>query len=88
MVILSAALPDSFLLIFDPLMGDSSQLDRVVKKLSLPRSVVNIRIKLNQSNPCILVPEYKYLIAGVRRDIFVWDWNKAQLLRFYLLFPT
>ena len=43
MVILSAALPDAFLLIFDPLMGDHNQLDRVVKKLSLPRSVVNIR---------------------------------------------
>ena len=22
------------------------------------------------------------MVAGVRRDIFVWDWNKAQLLRF------
>ena len=78
---LSAALPDGFLLIFDPLMGDHKQLDRQIKRLNLPRSVVNIRIKLNLSNSCILIPGNQYLVAGVRRDIFVWNWNKEQLLR-------
>ena len=80
-LVLTAALPDGFLIIFDPLMGDYRQMDRFVKKLRLPRSVVNIRIKLNQSNPCILIPRKNYMIAGVRRDIFVWDWNKDYLLR-------
>ena len=55
-----------------------------VKKLKLPRSVVNIRIKLNQSNPCIMVPSVGYLIAGVRRDVFVWNWDKEQLLRSFM----
>ena len=63
-------------------MGDHTQLDRSVKRLNLPRSVVNIRIRLNQSNPGILVEEPKVFIAGVRRDIFVWDWEKERLLRY------
>ena len=67
---------------FEPLMGDHTQLDRSVKRLNLPRSVVNIRIRLNQSNPGILVEEPKVFIAGVRRDIFVWDWEKERLLRY------
>ena len=66
---------------FEPLMGDHTQLDRSVKRLNLPRSVVNIRIRLNQSNPGILVEEPKVFIAGVRRDIFVWDWENERLLR-------
>ena len=66
---------------FEPLMGDHTQLDRSVKRLNLPRSVVNIRIRLNQSNPGILVEEPKVFIAGVRRDIFVWDWQNERLLR-------
>ena len=81
---LSAAIPDGFILFFKPLIGDYKQLDRQVKKLKLPRSVVNIRIKLNQSNPCIMVPSMGYLIAGVRRDVFVWNWDKEQLLRSFM----
>ena len=77
----SAAIPDGFQLFFEPLIGDHTQLDRSVKRLNLPRSVVNIRIRLNQSNPGILVEEPKVFIAGVRRDIFVWDWENERLLR-------
>ena len=78
---LTAAIPDGFILFFKPLIGDHMTLKSQIKKLKLPRSVVNIRIKLNQSNPCIMVPKVNYLIAGVRRDVFVWDWTKEQLIR-------
>lgn len=51
--------------------------------MSLPRSVVNIRLKLNKPNPSIGIFEEdtKLFIAGVRRDIFVWNWEKEELLR-------
>lgn len=80
---LSAAVSEGFHLIFQPLSGDYNQLGRQIKRLSLPRSVVNIRTKLNKSNPSIGIfeDEKKFFIAGVRRDIFVWDWQKEQLLR-------
>ena len=81
---LTAAIPDGFILVFNPLIGDHELLKSQTKKLRLPRSVVNIRIKLNQSNPCIMVPKVNYLIAGVRRDVFVWDWTKEQLIRSFI----
>ena len=74
-------LPDGYQLFFNPLMGDHTQLDRSIKRLNLPRSVVNIRVKLNESNPGILVDEPKLFIAGIRKDIFVWNWEKEQMLR-------
>ena len=63
------------------MMGDHKNLDRSVKRLNLPRSVVNIRTRLNESNPGILVEDPKLFIAGVRKDIFVWDWEKERMLR-------
>ena len=31
-----------------------------------------------------MVPSVGYLIAGVRRDVFVWNWDKEQLLRSFM----
>ena len=78
---LACAIPDAFQLFFNPMMGDHKNLDRSVKRLNLPRSVVNIRTRLNESNPGILVEDPKLFIAGVRKDIFVWDWEKERMLR-------
>ena len=39
------------------------------------------RVKLNKSNPCIIVSEGKQAIAGVRKDIFIWDVKSETLIR-------
>ena len=61
------------------------------KYLRLPRSVNNIRTKLNQSNPVVIgwrnnqmgrsQNSALMLVAGIRRDIFVWDVTKELPLR-------
>ena len=51
-------------------------------RLFLPRSVRNIRVKLNQSNPCLLDRKQALVVAGVRRDVFVWGLKDGgELLR-------
>ena len=64
-----------------------------IKRLKLPRGVTNIRIKLNHANPCCIGWRSHrmsgktsghgtiLLMAGIRRDIFVWDMNKEEMLR-------
>ncbi len=78
---LSVAVADSFHIVYNPMNGNSTNLDRTIKKLSLPRSVVNIRIKLNQSNPVVIIAESNLAIAGVRRDIFVWNLTSEKMVR-------
>ena len=50
-------------------------------KLLLPRSVKNARMRLNDTNACVVEPTRGIAIAGVRRDIFVWSLEKQELLR-------
>ena len=62
-----------------------------IKRLKLPRGVCNIRIRLNTANPCSIGWRSKSMVgqgrgsilvmAGIRRDIFVWDLNKEEILR-------
>ena len=62
-----------------------------IKRLRLPRGVANIRIKLNHANPCTIGWRSKQMgrkgrggilvMAGIRRDIFVWDLHKEEILR-------
>ena len=64
-----------------------------IKRLKLPRGVTNIRIKLNHANPCCIGWRSHRMsgktsghgsilvMAGIRRDIFVWDLNKEEMLR-------
>ena len=47
----------------------------------LPRSVKNARMRLNDTNACVVEPTRGLAIAGVRRDIFVWSLEKQELLR-------
>ena len=47
----------------------------------LPRDVRNIRIKLNVSNPTALNFEKSMFLAGVRRNLFLWDIQSQQMLR-------
>eukprot|EP00095_Tigriopus_kingsejongensis_P002553 maker-scaffold309_size213625-snap-gene-0.21 protein:Tk02553 transcript:maker-scaffold309_size213625-snap-gene-0.21-mRNA-1 annotation:"glutamate ionotropic kainate 1" len=49
--------------------------------LNLPRSIRNVRVKLNQSNPSVVDAKNWFLIAGVRRDIFIWNIKQEMLLR-------
>ena len=61
------------------------------KVLRLTRSVNNIRTKLNQTNPAVLAWRRDQmgrdshaslmLMAGIRRDVFVWDVTKELPLR-------
>ena len=55
--------------------------DGEVLKLLLPRSVKNARMRLNDTNACVVEPTRGLAIAGVRRDIFVWSLEKQELLR-------
>ena len=55
--------------------------DGEVLKLLLPRSVKNARLRLNDTNACVVEPTRGLAIAGVRRDIFVWSLEKQELLR-------
>ena len=63
-----------------------------IKRLKFPRGVTNIRIKLNHANPCSIGWRSHHMgskggkgsilvMAGIRRDIFVWDLNKEEMLR-------
>ena len=64
-----------------------------IKKLKLPRGITNIRIKLNHANPCTIGWRSTQMgkkgqgsilvMAGIRRDIFVWDLNKEDILRYF-----
>ncbi|TRY73174.1 hypothetical protein TCAL_08178 [Tigriopus californicus] len=49
--------------------------------LKLPRSIRNVRVKINQSNPCVIDLQKLLLVAGVRRDIFIWSIKSEMLLR-------
>eukprot|EP00094_Tigriopus_californicus_P008486 TCALIF_08178-PA protein Name:"Similar to KIAA1239 Leucine-rich repeat and WD repeat-containing protein KIAA1239 (Homo sapiens)" AED:0.19 eAED:0.24 QI:10/0.13/0.1/0.83/0.62/0.73/30/118/1888 len=50
--------------------------------LKLPRSIRNVRVKINQSNPCVIDLQKLLLVAGVRRDIFIWSIKSEMLLRY------
>ena len=64
----------------------------MIKKLKLPRGVTNIRIKLNHANPCVVGWRSNQMgrngyggilvMAGIRKDIFVWDVDKENILRY------
>ena len=66
-----------------------------IKRLKFPRGVTNIRIKLNHANPCSIGWRSQHMggkggkgsilvMAGIRRDIFVWDLNKEEMLRYVI----
>ncbi len=64
-------------------IADVKDPDRGAKKLVLPRSVRNIRVRPGGggSNPAVVDLTRVLLVAGVRRDIFVWNLRTKQLLR-------
>ncbi|CAL8088660.1 unnamed protein product [Orchesella dallaii] len=49
--------------------------------LLLPEGIRNISTKLLESNSCVLSKDAIYAIAGVRKNLYVWDMIKGELLK-------
>lgn len=56
--------------------------ESTANKLLLPRHVRNIRLKLNESNPAVMDLTKTILVAGVRKDFFIWNLRTRDILRF------
>ncbi|KAK8403257.1 hypothetical protein O3P69_000406 [Scylla paramamosain] len=49
--------------------------------LRLPHGIRNISTQLLKSNSCVLSKEYKYAVAGVRKNLYVWELESQELLK-------
>ncbi|XP_076047272.1 NACHT and WD repeat domain-containing protein 2 [Oratosquilla oratoria] len=49
--------------------------------LRLPHGIRNISTKLLESNSCVLSKGYDYAVAGVRKNLYVWELKTRELLK-------
>ncbi|ROT75470.1 putative NACHT and WD repeat domain-containing protein 2 isoform X2 [Penaeus vannamei] len=49
--------------------------------LRLPHGIRNISTQLLKSNSCVLSKGYKYAVAGVRKNLYVWELETQELLK-------
>ncbi|XP_045112132.1 NACHT and WD repeat domain-containing protein 2-like isoform X2 [Portunus trituberculatus] len=49
--------------------------------LRLPHGIRNISTQLLKSNSCVLSKGYKYAVAGVRKNLYVWELESRELLK-------
>ncbi|KAG7172706.1 NACHT and WD repeat domain-containing protein 2-like [Homarus americanus] len=49
--------------------------------LMLPHGIRNISTQLLKSNSCVLSKGYKYAVAGVRKNLYVWELQSQDLLK-------
>ncbi|KAK3849709.1 hypothetical protein Pcinc_043548 [Petrolisthes cinctipes] len=49
--------------------------------LKLPHGIRNISTQLLKSNSCVLSKGYKYAVAGVRKNLYVWELESQELLK-------
>ncbi|KAL7638639.1 UNVERIFIED_CONTAM: hypothetical protein RMT77_011211 [Armadillidium vulgare] len=52
-----------------------------VWSLSLPHGVRNISTQVLQSTSCVLSRGFKYAVAGVRKNLYVWDLETCELVK-------
>ncbi|KAK4290424.1 hypothetical protein Pmani_036667 [Petrolisthes manimaculis] len=50
-------------------------------RLKLPHGIRNISTQLLKSNSCVLSKGYKYAVAGVRKNLYVWELESQELLK-------
>ncbi|XP_065202628.1 NACHT and WD repeat domain-containing protein 2 isoform X2 [Planococcus citri] len=53
----------------------------VVKILKLPHGIRNISAKMTQSNSCMLSQNKDYVVAGVRRNLYIWNIQNEELIK-------
>jgi WD40 repeat protein len=68
---------------FGGLGGVASLANNVSKPkwLNLPPGIRNVAKKMNKSNSCILSSGHKYAIAGIRKQMYIWNVNKEELVK-------
>ena len=64
--------------------GMASQVGQSVakpKKLALPPGIRNVSKRMNLSNSCILSSGHKYAIAGIRKQMYIWNVSNEELVK-------
>ena len=51
------------------------------KRLGLPPGIRNVAKRMNMSNSCILSTGHKYAIAGIRKQMYIWNVNREELVK-------
>ena len=65
-------------------MGSMANMANAISKptkLALPPGIRNVAKKMNMSNSCILSSRHKYAIAGIRKQMYIWNVSSEELVK-------